>query len=201
MILLAIGVSAVVTLGLLLSRGMPAATVSAAPAKSAAPKAKPATGSASTTSSDPTSKWSSERRTDWIGSYKKSVAFEVPAENTVALWMTPFRPVLVVRCIKAKTEAFVLTGSALKIEPQTEDHTVSVTLDSATMRTERWPDSTEHAALFAPNGAEFAQQLTHAELLRFGYTPHNAAPVTAMFKVAGLGPLLEPAAKECGWKK
>jgi hypothetical protein len=64
--------------------------------------------------------------------------------------MNYVRPLLVVRCMK-KTEAFVYTGSALRIEPNTEDHTVSFRFDDEPARTERWPDSAEHDALFAPD--------------------------------------------------
>ena len=34
--------------------------------------------------------------------------------------------------------------------------------------------------------------------MRFTFSPHNAAPVTATFEVAGLGELLAPIAKRCG---
>jgi hypothetical protein len=37
--------------------------------------------------------------------------------------------------------------------------------------------------------------------LRFGYTPHNAAPVEALFQVSGITELVDPLAKDCGWKK
>jgi hypothetical protein len=66
--------------------------------------------------------------------------------------------------------------------------------------TERWADSDEHDALFAPDGAGFAQRLQRARTLRFGYTPHNALPVVAQFQVSGLSDLIGPVAKECGWK-
>jgi hypothetical protein len=66
--------------------------------------------------------------------------------------------------------------------------------------TERWADSDEHDALFAPDGAGFAQRLQRARTLRFGYTPHNALPVVVHFQVSGLSDLIGPVAKECGWK-
>lgn len=99
------------------------------------------------------------------------------------------------------TQVFVVTESAMKIEPQTEDHTVTFSFDDEPNVTERWPDSDEHDALFAPNGTAFAQRIIHAKAFRFGYTPHNVGPVVAHFSVTGLGPLIEPVAKECGWKK
>ncbi len=100
-----------------------------------------------------------------------------------------------------RTEAFVYTGSALKIEPNSEDHTVSFGFDDEGGRSERWPDSAEHDALFAPDGAAFAQRVMNAKNLRFGYTPHNAEPVEAQFHVDGLAELIAPAAKDCGRQK
>ena len=125
----------------------------------------------------------------------------MPAENTVPIWLNQVRPLLVVRCISNRTEVFVFTGSALKIEPDTEDHTVTYRFDDESERSERWPDSAEHDALFAPDGTVIAQRVLGAQTLRFGYTPHNAAPVVAQFSVSGLRELIEPVAKDCGWKK
>jgi hypothetical protein len=148
-----------------------------------------------------TQKWSSENRAYWVGSRRHSPAFELPAENRVAVWMRQVRPTLVVRCMAKQPQVFVVTESALRIEPQTEDHTVTFGFDNEPERTERWADSAEHDALFAPDGNAFAQRLTLARTMRFGYTPHNASPVVAYFQVSGLGPLLEPVARDCGWKK
>lgn len=56
----------------------------------------------------------------------------------------------------------------------------------------------EHDALFAPDGQALAQRLLTARQLHFGFSPHNAAPVTATFEVDGLAKHLEPIAKRCG---
>jgi hypothetical protein len=148
-----------------------------------------------------TQAWSSERRAYWTGNQRHSAAFELPAENTVPIWMSQVRPLLIVRCMSKKTEVFVFTGSALKIEPDTDDHTVNFRFDDEQGSTTRWPDSAEHDALFAPDATAFAQRLMRARTLRFGYTPHNAATVEAHFEVSGLAGLLEPVARECGPKK
>jgi hypothetical protein len=89
----------------------------------------------------------------------------------------------------------------MKIEPHTEGKTVTISVDDEPVRTERWPDSDDHDALFAPDGAAFAQRLLHAQTLRFGYSPHNASDVVAQFHVSGLAGLIEPVAKDCGWNK
>ncbi len=115
--------------------------------------------------------------------------------------MNYVRPLLVVRCMSRKTEAFVYTGSALRIEPNTEDHTVSFRFDDEPAHPEHWPDSAEHDALFAPDPVAFTRQVMNAHTLRFGYTPHNAETVEAVFELKGLSELFGPSAKDCGWPK
>ncbi|HEX6065438.1 MAG TPA: hypothetical protein VFZ04_14505, partial [Longimicrobiales bacterium] len=77
-------------------------------------------------------------------------------------------------------------------------HTVSLRFDGQPPSSEKWPDSADHDALFAPDGAAFAARLAAAREFEFGFVPHNAAPVVARFSVAGLMPLLQPASKHCG---
>ena len=142
--------------------------------------------------------WTTEHQAQWLGNRPRSAAFELPADNTVAIWLGKIRPILVVRCVAKRTETFVFTGSAIRIEPRTEDHTVTFAFDGGGEATERWPDSAEHDALFAPDGVAFAERVAHAQTMTFGYTPHNAEPVVARFHVAGLTGFLDRAAKECG---
>lgn len=190
-------VATLVTLAVLMGRRTASDVVAAARADASVPAAaSPAV--ASRHPADPTLTWSREHQEQWVGKRRRSAAFELPADNTVAIWLGRVRPILVVRCVERKTEAFVFTGSAIKIEPRSEDHTVTFGFDDGAEVSQRWPDSAEHDALFAPDGAAFTAQLTHARTLRFGYTPHNAMPVVAQFHVSGLGPLLDPVARECG---
>ena len=164
--------------------------------------AKPASAPAAAPKPAFTQTWSTSRRAYWTANQRHAAAFELPAENTVAIWMNYVRPILVVRCMNKRTETFVYTGSALKIEPNTEDHSVSFHFDGEAASNEHWPDSAEHDALFAPDGAAFAQRVLAAKSFRFGYTPHNAEPVEAQFHVDGLAQMLDPAAaKDCGWQK
>jgi hypothetical protein len=111
------------------------------------------------------------------------------------------RPLLVVRCLPRTTDVFVFTQSAALIEAQTEDHTVVFSFDDEPETRELWPDAAEHDALFAPDGAAFAKRLLTASTLRFGFTPHNAAPVTAHFQVGGLRNQVEPVSKTCRWSR
>jgi len=179
-------------IGVLNARGGPAAGRAPAPGVSPAPIAH-----VPESALGPSRGWI-ENSSAWTGGLRKSIAFEVASRNETPVWMKTVRPVLVVRCVKGRTDVFVVTDSPVAMEAQDEDHTVRIALDEQAVRTERWPDSTEHDALFAPNGVGFAAQLEHARTLRFGYTPHNASPVVAHFDVAGLGDKLSHTRAACG---
>jgi hypothetical protein len=135
----------------------------------------------------------------WTAETRRRIAFELPSRNETSVWMKTVRPLLIVRCQEGQMEAFVYTDSPAAMESQDEDHSVRISFDGEPGRIERWPDSSTHDALFAPNGAEFAARIMNAESLRFGYTPHNAAPVVAHFDVSGLAERLSPA-KACAGK-
>jgi hypothetical protein len=180
---------------LLLSARGPSPVVAAA--RTAEPAGK-VSGPAAPHESTFSQSWSSANRAHWVGNQRHAAAFELLAENTVTIWMGQARPMLVVRCASKSTEVFVSTGSSITMEPETEDHTVTFGFDREPDLTQRWPDSVEHDALFAPDGSALAKRLVSARTMRFGYTPHNAAPVVASFHVSGLAGLIEPFAKDCG---
>jgi hypothetical protein len=136
----------------------------------------------------------------WI-SDRKSVAFELKSSNRVNVWMGQVQPLLVVRCLGNRTEAFVYTETAARIEPGMEDRAVRVRFDDEPYVDERWPDSAEHKGLFAPNGETFTHRLLNARTLRFQFTPHNAETAEVQFSVAGLREMIEPVQKKCGWEK
>src|SRR4051812_11296012 len=170
----------------------------AAPAKSARVASAPTAASVPSSTTNATQTWNAEKK--WLGGYRRGAAFELPAENVVKTWFGPARPSLVVRCISHNIEAFVFTGSPMKIETRAAGKTVNLFIDDQAMQTERWPDSDDHDALFAPDGAAFAKRLLNARMLRFGYSPHNSPDVVAQFQVEGLQPLMTAAAKECAPK-
>jgi hypothetical protein len=188
---------AVITFGLLSTRG------AASPESPAAPPASTASAPAAPAPSPATigAKWSTSNVSRWIGNGRRSFAAELLAENRVAIWQRDVRPVLVVRCMSRRPEVFVFTDSAAKIEPRTEDHTVTLAFDDGEERQERWPDSADHDALFAPDGSALAQDLAAARTMRFGFTPHNASPVVATFNVAGFADLFRSSSKDCSWKR
>jgi len=192
-------VVAVLTLGMLMARGSSSTEVAAA---NRAENTRSRTSAAASTVAAPdTVKWSTANQSHWTGNRRNSAAFELDAENLVPIWLRQVRPLLVVRCMSKTVEAFVITDSAMKIEPQTDDHTVTFRFDNEPEVRERWQDADDHNALFAPDGNAFTRRLLGAHRLRFGYTPHNVDSVTAEFHVTGLAALIHPVAKNCGWSK
>jgi hypothetical protein len=173
----------------------------AAPAPARKPANRAATAAPRTSPTPGTPKWSQVTAGRWTGGDRKSVAFELQANNKIRIWTRDVIPVLVVRCQAGQVEPFVYTQSAARMEPQDGDHTVRVAFDDGPELTERWPDSDEHDALFARDSAAFTHQLATAQTLRFGFDPHNAGPAVARFDVSGLNELLAAAAKPCGWKR
>ena len=194
--------SAVITLAVLSGRGSVAATGSVPPPAPVPGPASPAPSGAATVVSakpsdhDAPAGWTVSSAA-WTGDDRQSIALELPARNETPVWMRSVRPLLVVRCMAKRADVFVFTDSPAAMEATDDDHTVRVAIDGKPERTERWPDSRAHDALFAPDGAAFLAELQLARTLRFGYTPHNAAPAVADFDVAGLAEKLAPAAARC----
>jgi Type VI secretion system VasI, EvfG, VC_A0118 len=161
----------------------------------------PAPKAASTPAPSGRPKWSSVGANRWVSNHRRSIAFEVPAENTASSWMTSARPVLVVRCLSGTTQAFVYTQVPPAIEQRDDRRTVRVSFDGATEAVERWPGSADHDALFAPDGIAFARRLSAARTLRFGFTPHNGPLASIDFDVHGFEAHLASLARTCRWKK
>jgi hypothetical protein len=174
----------------------PAAPKASTPAAAPAANPTPASGIAPSV----TTKWKAANQ-EWLLNARKGVAFELPSLAKVAIWQGISQPMLVVRCNAGQMQTFVYTSSALQMEAQDENHSVSIRFDDEPEVTERWADASDHDALFAPDAVAFARRVATARTLRFGYTPHNAQKAVAEFQVSGLADLLQPAAKQCGWKE
>jgi hypothetical protein len=174
----------------------PAATNNPAAPKGAAPKPARSTSAAVHVPS----KWNAANR-DWLANAKRGVAFELRSLNKVAIWQSIAQPILVVRCEAGRMQTFVYTASALQMEAIDQNHAVKVSFDGEPESNERWADSSEHDALFAPDAAAFTRRLAASQTLKISYMPHNASRAVAQFQTHGLSDLLEPAAKQCGWTK
>jgi len=175
-----------------------AGTVSATGANGAAATSTAPGATAAVTAA--THQWSREDEYRWIANHKRSVAYTLDADQQVRVWTTHVRPSLVVRCLNRKTEVFVYTETPSKMESTDGLHSVRLTFDGAAGSEERWPDSAEHDALFAPDGTALARRISSAHHLRFGFSPHNADPVQVDFELGDAATVMSHVAKTCGWK-
>jgi hypothetical protein len=144
----------------------------------------------------------------WVGSTRAArgrdgsrfVSFQLAALRDVPAWMKHVRPVLVARCLSRRTEVFLATGSAVSVEPGSDDHNVQVQFDDEAPVAQRWAGSVSYQELMAPNGVALARRLARAETLRVGFTPYNSEPVVADFNVRGFDRLVGSLAATCGWR-
>lgn len=127
------------------------------------------------------------------------VSFELVSENEIGLADRRSRPILVLRCAPGSLDSFVVTGGAARIENDPHSHTVRIGFDGAAEATERWLDSEERDALFAPDGTAFARQLVGRRGMSFTFSPFGAPEATATFDLHGLEAMLVHMPKTCRW--
>ena len=140
--------------------------------------------------------WVRSEERGWRSS-RPGVRFELAADHDVPVWNKRVRPVLTVRCVSGITEVFVTTHSASSFEPDAGLRTVHLSFNDRADLGERWQDSTNHEALFAPDGAAMARQIAQARKMSFRFTPFNASSVRVDFSVDGFDDHLASAAKAC----
>jgi hypothetical protein len=142
-------------------------------------------------------KWSRTSQSPWATDGSRTVGFEVEAERDVTVYMDRVRPVLAVRCISRQTEVFVVLRSAPSIENGDNTHTVRIGLDDEPDVEQRWLDSSNMQALFAPDGTAFAAGMASARRLRFAFKPFNAPSAQIEFDVHGFEGPLAAMSKTC----
>jgi Type VI secretion system VasI, EvfG, VC_A0118 len=162
------------------------------PSSPPAPKAPPAAPA-------PGGKWTASRGISQMDD-SKSVTFELEAENEIEGWLKREKPVLYVRCRENRTQVYMVTGMAASVESGDLDgHTVRVRFDDAAAQRQRWGESTDNEALFAPGGVQFTRSIAKARTLRLEFTPFNASPVIVTFNVSGFDQHIGRLARTCGW--
>src|SRR5262249_29583602 len=130
----------------------------------------------------------------------KTVVFRLDAEESVKGWLESHVPTLILRCKEKSTDAYMVTGMAASVESGGDAHTVQVRFDDKPVDEQRWHDSTDDKALFAPNPVSFIKKVSTAKRLRIGFTPFNASPVIAEFDVTGFGSHMSELSETCHWK-
>ena len=128
-----------------------------------------------------------------------TVGLGLQAEDSIDGPVGKSTPVLIVRCQDKKVEVFISTGMPASVEEGTDDHHVRLRFDSDAPQVEAWSEATNNEALFAPEPARLIKALVGAKKMAFGFTPFDANPQVAVFKVAGLGHQLAQTTGACGW--
>jgi hypothetical protein len=133
--------------------------------------------------------WTGARRASWARDGSKTIAFQLAATRDLSVWMNKARPVLATRCLYRTTEVFVALDTSASFEDDDDRRTVRVQWDDEAASVQQWAVSESGKELFAPDAKAFMARLATARRLQFGFTPFNAAPVTAEFAVAGFDQL------------
>ena len=146
-------------------------------------------------------KWVAEQGASQMDD-SRTVTFRLEAEAGIEGWLKRQKPVLIVRCRERSTNAYMVTGMSASVESgDLEGHTVRVRFDDSPAQRQRWTESTDNEALFAPRAIEFAKSVASAKMLRLEFTPFNASPVIATFEVAGFNEHIGKVGAACGWKR
>jgi hypothetical protein len=119
----------------------------------------------------------------------------------------PYRgevPALVIRCAKRKTDLFLITHTPVESSHGSDyedlGSKIRMRFDRGPPSASYWSESTDHAAVFAPNPIAFARKLSKAKVWLVEFTPFDAGPVTSSFQTDGLANVLGQVATACKWK-
>jgi len=130
----------------------------------------------------------------------KGIALTLDAVGEIKGWLESTKPTLVIRCKEKKTTLYVITGTRANVEyGMTDSAHVRVRFDDGGSEGEVWNESTDGKALFATNPIRLANRLTKAKIFRFQFTPFNASPAIAEFRVDGARDKVSKVAEACGW--
>ena len=132
----------------------------------------------------------------------RTVVLKLDAENVIQGWPDNTElPYMIIRCKENKTELYIRTGmSAMPEYGLYNENTVRIRVDDNKPYKERWSESTDNEALFAPNAIGLAKKLNKAERMLFEFTPYNSNSQLAEFDVRGLNYYLSEIADTCNWK-
>lgn len=131
----------------------------------------------------------------------KTVTINLYAINEISGYPSKsFRPVLYIRCKENKTEVFINIGVSANPEYGLYNKfTVRIRLDDNKFLKQRWSESTNGEALFAPKAISLARKLNKSKRMLFEFTPYNSNSQLAEFDVQGLEPYLKELSKTCNW--
>lgn len=145
-------------------------------------------------------KWTGGRGARSLIDDSQTVVFRLDAESEFAGWLGRHRATLIVRCQENRTAVFIQTGTAASVESGDLDrHTVQIRLDDGVAFSQKWSESTNNEALFAPSPIPLARQIVDTDRMVVRFTPFNANPATLVFDVRGFDQHVGQVAETCHW--
>lgn len=149
----------------------------------------------------PRSKWSIQRSSSAMDD-SKTVSLILDADNYIdAYYNKSEKPTLIIRCRENKTEIYIRTNVSANPELGLyNEFTVRIRLDEGKPFKQRWSESTDGKALFAPRSIALAKKISQSKIMLFEFTPYNSNSQLADFDVQGLEPYLKELAETCNWK-
>ena len=132
----------------------------------------------------------------------KTVSLILDANNYIdAYYNKSEKPTLIIRCKENKTEIYIRTNVSANPELGLyNEFTVRIRLDKNKPFKQRWGESTNGEALFAPRAIALAKKINKSKKMLFEFTPYNSNSQLAEFDVRGLEPYLKELADTCNWK-
>lgn len=149
----------------------------------------------------PSDNWHEETGTSRMDG-SKTVILSLEGNEAIQGWLDSHAPTLVLRCQEHKTALYVDVGTSASVEggEQFDAHTVRLRIDQEPAFSEKWTESTDSKALFAPEPVSLIRKMEHGDRLLFQFVPFNADPATTSFDIKGLAGRVGDLAKACGWK-
>lgn len=162
----------------------------AAVVKPAAPSVKPTVNTAES------SKWHHEETISPIDDSKTVTAYieaDEPVPNQLGM---PVYPLLVFRCNKNKTEAYIKWDRFITLH----DPKVTTRINKQHAVKRRWTASTDGTGTFAPSGYSFARRLLgHNGELIVQTMPYASTHITTVFDINGFDEAIQPIRSACHW--
>ena len=112
-------------------------------------------------------------------------------------------PLLNLRCKSNKTELYVdwhsFLGWEIDGDVNRNEKQVLVRVGEKKAYRERWQNSTDDKALFAPRAIALARQIAENDRLIVQVVPHGDNPVTTIFNTRGAWTSIKKVANHCNW--
>lgn len=140
-------------------------------------------------------KWMTKLSTSPIDDSQTVKLVLVSSDTYVDGYGKQIRPTLVVKCQENRTSVYINYKNFIS----TKSTTVTVRFDKEKATTQSWGVSSDHQAVFAPNGVSLAKSLMMHERLVVRLIPYSEDPVTTSFDLLGLYQAIVPLRKSCHW--